>query len=139
MLLTMMTTIMMTNTKARKEDSMNTNRFISNKETFDNKPLQDVKFGGAIITGYDPENVGGISTKAEMDRCPYNVEDWERDTYVSVFTSSRNRFNEGNNLRLHLNDIPNLIGLLQKTYDDFSALNNEVVEALKITCDKSDD
>lgn len=118
---------------------MNKNRFITSNDTFDYKPLRDAKFGGAILTGHGPEDVGGIATKAEMDRCPYNVKDWERDTYVYVFTSSRNRFNEGNNLRLHLNDIPNLIGLLQKTYDDFSALNNEVVEALKITCDKSDD
>ena len=28
---------------------MNTNRFISSKDTFDSKPLQDVAFGGAII------------------------------------------------------------------------------------------
>ena len=118
---------------------MNTNRFISSKDTFDNKPLQDVKFGGAIITGYDAENVGGVATKAEIYRCPYDVKDWERSTYVHIFTSSRNRFNEGNNLRLHLNDIPNLIGLLQKTYDDFNALNTEVVEALTLTKDKSND
>ena len=118
---------------------MNTNRFISSKDAFDSKPLQDAKFGGAIITGYDAENVGGIATKADMDRCHDDVKDWERDTYVHIFTSSRNRFNEGNNMRLHLNDIPNFIGLLQKTYDDFSALNNEVVEALKLTSDKSDD
>ena len=118
---------------------MNTNRFVSSNDTFDNKPLQDAKFGGAIITGYDPEDVGGIATKAEMDRNPYDVEDWVRDTYVHIFTSSRNRFNEGNNLRLHLNDIPNLIGLLQKTYDDFSALSNKVIEALKLTSGKSDD
>ena len=118
---------------------MNTNRFISSKDTFDNKPLQDVKFGGAIITGYDPENVGGIATKADIDRHPYGVKDWEMGTYVHIFTSSRSRFNEGNNLRLHLNDIPNFIGLLQKTYDDFSTLNSEVVEALKLTKDKSAD
>ena len=117
---------------------MNTNRFISNKDTFNNKPLQDVAFGGAIITGYDPENVGGIATKAEIDRCPYDVKDWERSTYVHIFTSSRSRFNEGNNLRLHLNDIPNFIGLLQKTYDDFNALNTEVVEALTLTKDNND-
>lgn len=117
---------------------MNTNRFISNKDTFDNKPLQDVAFGGAIITGYDPENVGGIATKADIDRCPYDVKDWERSTYVHIFTSSRSRFNEGNNLRLHLNDIPNFIGLLQKTYDDFNALNTEVIEALKLTKDNND-
>ena len=117
---------------------MNTNRFISSKDTFDNKPLQDVAFGGAIITGYDPENVGGIATKAVMDRCPFDVKDWERDTYVHIFTSSRSRFNEGNNLCLHLNDIPNLIDLLQKTYDDFNALNTEVVEALTLTKDNND-
>ena len=117
---------------------MNTNRFISSKDTFDNKPLQDVKFGGAIITGYDPENVGGIATKAEIDRCPYDVKDWEKSTHVHIFTSSRNRFTEGNHLRLHLNDIPNLIGLLQKTYDDFNALNTEVVEALTLTKDNND-
>lgn len=117
---------------------MNTNRFISSKDTFDNKPLQDVRFGGAIITGYDPENVGGISTKAFMDRCPYDVKDWERNTYVHIFTSSRNRFDEGNKMRLHLNDIPNFIGLLQKTYDDFNALNTEVIEALTLTKDNND-
>ena len=117
---------------------MNTNRFISNKDTFNNKPLQDVAFGGAIITGYDPENVGGIATKAEIDRRPYDVKDWERSTYVHIFTSARSRFNEGNNLRLHLNDIPNFIGLLQKTYDDFNALNTEVVEALTLTKDNND-
>ena len=117
---------------------MNTNRFISSKDTFDSKPLQDVAFGGAIITGYDPENVGGIAAKAEIDRCPYDVKDWERSTHVYIFTSSRNRFTEGNHLRLHLNDIPNLIGLLQKTYDDFNALNTEVIEALKLTKDNND-
>ena len=117
---------------------MNTNRFISNKDTFDNKPLQDVRFGGAIITGYAPENVGGIAAKAMMDRCPYSVEDWECNTYIHIFTSSRDRFDASNTLRLHLNDIPNLIGLLQKTYDDFNALNTEVIEALTLTKDNND-
>ena len=117
---------------------MKTNRFISNADTFDGRLLNDIKFGGAIITGYDPENVGGIATKAEINRCPYDVKDWEMSTHVYIFTSSRNRLNDCNNLRLHLNDIPKLIGLLQKTYDDFNALNTEVVEALKLTKDNND-
>ena len=118
---------------------MNTNRFISSKNTFDNKPLQDIEFGGAVLTGYNPENVGGVAVKASMDRRPYDVRDWESDTYIDVYTSNRDRYNDNTRLRLHLNDIPNVIGLLQKTYDDFSALSNEVVEALKITSDEDDD
>ena len=118
---------------------MKTNRFISNADTFDGRLLNDIKFGGAIITGYNPESVGGISTKAIMDRCPVSVEDWEADTYVEMYISTRERFfNEGSRLRMHLQDIPNVIGLLQKTYDDFNALNTEVIEALKLTKDNND-
>lgn len=112
---------------------MNTNRFISSGDTFNNKPLQDIKFGGAVIVGYNPESVGGISTKADMDRCPVNVADWEDDTYVNMYVSTRDRYGDNGRVRLHLNDIPNVIGLLQKTYDDFNALSTEVVEALKLT------
>lgn len=118
---------------------MKTNRFISNADTFDGRLLNDIKFGGAIITGYSPESVGGISTKADMDRCPISVEDWEADTYVNMFVSTRDRFSESGRIRMHLQDIPNIIGLLQKTYDDFNALNTEVVEALKLTNNKSND
>ena len=118
---------------------MNTNRFISNKNTFDGKPLQDIKFGGAIITGHSPETVGGIAVKAAIDQHPLDVKDWERGTYIYMYVSTRDRYSDGSNLRMHLNDIPNIIGLLQKTYDDFSALSNEVVEALTLTSDKSDD
>ena len=116
---------------------MNTNRFISNADTFDHHALNDIKFGGAIITGYSPESVGGISTKVDMDRCPVSVEDWEADTYVNVYVSTRDRFGDCGRVRLHLQDIPNIIGLLQKTYDDFNALNTEVVEALTLTKDNN--
>lgn len=109
---------------------MKTNRFISNADTFDKRLLNDIKFGGAIITGYNPESVGGISTKAIMDRCPVSVEDCEADTYVDMFVATRDRFGEGTRLHLHLQNIPNVIGLLQKTYDDFNTINTKVVKAL---------
>ena len=117
---------------------MNTNRFISSGDTFNNKPLQDIKFGGAIITGYEPERVGGIATKAIMDTFPYSVTDWESSTYVDVYVSTCDRRSDNTRVRIHLGDIPNFIGLLQKTYDDFNALNTEVVEALKLTKDNND-
>ena len=130
---------MTTKYTVRKEDSMNTNRFISNAETFDSSPLKDIKFGGAIITGCRPESVGGISTKAILDTYPYSVDDWESSTYVDVYVSTCDRRSDNTRVRMHLGDIPKFIGLLQKTYDDFSALNSEVVEALKLTKDKSAD
>lgn len=112
---------------------MNTNRFISSGDTFNNKPLQDIKFGGAIITGYKPESVGGIATKAILDPYPYSVDDWKGATYVDVYVSTCDRRSDNTRVRIHLGDIPNFIGLLQKTYDDFSALDEEVQAALKIT------
>ena len=118
---------------------MNTNRFISSGDTFNNKPLQDIKFGGAIITGYKPESVGGIATKAILDTYPYSVDDWKGATYVDVYVSTCDRRSDNTRVRIHLGDIPNFIGLLQKTYDDFNALNTEVVEALTLTKDKSND
>lgn len=118
---------------------MNMNRFISNAETFDNSPLHDIKFGGAIITGYKPESVGGIATKAVLDTYPYSVDEWKSSTYIDVYVSTCDRRSDNVRVRIHLGDIPNFIGLLQKTYDDFSTLNSEVVEALKLTKDKSDD
>ena len=117
---------------------MNTNRFISSGDTFNNKPLQDIKFGGAIITGCKPESVGGIATKAILDTFPYSVNDWESSTYVDVYVSTCDRRSDNTRVRIHLGDIPNFIGLLQKTYDDFSTLNSEVVEALTLTKGNND-
>ena len=117
---------------------MEANRFITTENKFNNRPLRDAKFGGAILLGNTAKEVGACSVESSLDRCPYSLEDWTEDTRVNVFVSGSDRFNGLTQIRLHLNDIPNVIELLQKTYDDFRALDEEVQAALKIIQDSDD-
>lgn len=112
---------------------MEANRFITTENKFNNRPLKDAKFGGAILLGNTASEVGALSVESSIDRCPYSLEDWTEDTRVKVFVSGGDRFTGQAQFRLHLHDIPKVIELLQKTYDDFSALDEEVQAALKIT------
>lgn len=111
---------------------MEANRFITTENKFNNRPLKDAKFGGAILLGNTASEVGALSVESAIDRCPYSLEDWTEATRVKVFVSG-DRFTGKIQMHLHLNDIPNVIELLQKTYDDFRTLDEEVQAALKIT------
>ena len=117
---------------------MRTNRFVTTNNTLNWDALREEKFGGAMLTGSTAGSVGAISVEAKASCSRISYKSWEENFRANVYFTGKgvsDPFVGGSDrmlLTMHMQDIPNLIALLQKTYDGMSALDKEVKEAYDI-------
>lgn len=117
---------------------MSTNRFVTTNNTLNRDALREEKFGGAILTGATAASVGAISVESTVSTPFLTYKSWEENFRANMYFTGKGAsdpFTSGSGrmlLTIHMQDIPNLIALLQKTYDGMSALDKEVKEAYDI-------
>lgn len=117
---------------------MSTNRFVTTNNTLNRDALREEKFGGAILTGATAASVGAISVESIASTPCLTYKSWEENFRANMYFTGKgvsDPFSGGSDrmlLTMHMQDIPNFIALLQKTYDGMSALDREVKEAYDI-------
>ena len=117
---------------------MSTNRFVTTNNTLNRGLLREEKFGGAMLTGSTAERVGAISVESKTNTPCLTYKAWEENLGIAVyFTGKRvndpfSCTNDRIAFEMYMQDIPNFIALLQKTYDGMSVLDKEVKEAYDI-------
>ena len=117
---------------------MSTNRLVTTNNTLNWDALREEKFGGAMLTGSTADSVGAISVEAKAPCSRISYKSWEENFRAAVYfigEGTSDPFSGGAGrmaLAMHIQDIPNFIALLQKTYDGMSELDKEVKEAYDI-------